>query len=146
MSTIQLNKLRAIYATLKSQNVSYKMGAKANPLTLKPNQIQKLDCSGFSRYAVFNATAPAITIPEGTWAQDDYCKNTGWKAVNYVDVGQGKPDELFIAFESDAPGHVWFINKGMTMECHGGVGVNSRNWNNKVLLKIVTRCYLVPTA
>jgi cell wall-associated NlpC family hydrolase len=147
---IDLGMLRTVFTHMAINGTEYGLGAKAPSLTVDSINIHKIDCSGFTRYAIARATDQKLIIPDGSVNQHDWCEEQGLHKVDYPNVAIADDSRLFIAFippaPSGHPGHVWFINGGNTMESHGGVGVSTRHWDNPILLHAVTACYELPTA
>lgn len=154
---VELAKVVEIYRNMKANHVSYDLGGKAPKLDMDSHGIEDIDCSGFVRFCIYRATDPHMTIPDGSWMQREWCEAANLhKLSNYRDVCQADPSRLFIAFippKSGKAGHVWFVTKAlsknatsqpMTMESHGGVGVNSRPWNTSVLLRNCDAVYELP--
>jgi hypothetical protein len=121
--------------------VLYRLGAKPPSLTCDTAQIQQIDCSGFSRYILARASVQKLILPEGSQNQLAWCLSEGLHRINpYSDVAlaASDPSRLFIAFltpGSDGIGHVWLLRSKSgemrTRESHGGgVGVDSRPWDN----------------
>jgi len=87
-------------------------------------------------------------MPDGSVNQHDWCDSQKLPKLAYPNVG--KPDatgKLFIGFIQPAhghPGHVWLVHNATTLESHGGVGVDSRPWNSRVLVNAVAACYELP--
>jgi len=125
--------------------VGYLLGAKAPSLTCDTSEIQRIDCSGFTRYILARASSQVLLLPEGSQNQLAWCLSEGLHRVDpysNVALAAGDPARLFIAFlkpGTDGIGHVWLLrSKGgemRTRESHGGgVGVSSRTWNNHNLV------------
>lgn len=170
---VNLAKLENLFAQLDIQGVRYGLGAKAegssyagrqyNPrstghLTTPPQTIDHIDCSGWTRYGLFNATGGKLILPDGSQAQREWCENNKLHKVNYPDTNRYlTARRLFIAFikpfanNCGPVGHVWFVTQydadsaADTLESHGGVGINSRAWNYPVLRQQVYSCYELPT-
>jgi hypothetical protein len=121
--------------------VTYGLGAKAQ-LGCDYSTIKKIDCSGFVRYAIHYTTGSRIVMPDGSWNQDDWCKNQGFRVVPYASYA-GRPDGVLrIGFMHTKPvGHVWFVLDRQTIESHGGVGPDRREWNTRILYQSVSKCY-----
>ena len=176
---IQLAKLKSTFAQLERQGVQYGLGAKAegytisgvhwNPnsnghLTTPVNTLQHIDCSGFVRYILFQATDGALVIPDGSQAQREWFEAAAdrgdtHKLAQYSDANTYiSESRLFIGFikpntNGCGPvGHVWLIGQfdedvsAETMESYGGHGVGSRNWNAIPLRTEVYSVYALPTA
>lgn len=135
-------KLNGLCTKLMDGHIKYGFGSKA-ALTVAPESIKAIDCSGFVRYLLFHASSERIKMPDGSWIQNDWCKKQKFAEVDYEDASC-QDNLLRIAFLPPAKGHaghVWLIHGGKTMESHGGVGPSRRSWNTPVLYKGVTDCY-----
>lgn len=154
---IDIKKLEDVFAEMDIAGVKYGLGAKAPHLDIDPGKIKKIDCSGFVRYAIYQATGGQLKIPDGSQNQRAWCDDQGLhRLAQYKDVLYVNEKRIFLAFirpghNGCGPvGHVWFItsldgdNVPDTMESHGGVGVDSRPWNYPVLRKQVYSCYELP--
>lgn len=140
---IDLTLLQTIFDKQKGR-VKYLLGAKAPSLDCDSNDIQKIDCSGESRYLLARASAQALILPEGSQNQLAFARQHWHRLAKYSDVtfAEKDPSRLFIGFlkpkEGNAwPRHVWLLRSNgtemVTMESHGSGGVNSRPWNTKAL-------------
>ncbi|MGO7301397.1 S8 family serine peptidase [Rhizobium ruizarguesonis] len=92
----------------------------------------KVDCSGFIREAIRRATTPRLKFPDGSVVQHDYIKEHGFGKGAPSD-GARKDGIVRIAFlrpqdTSSGIGHVVLVVNGRTIESHGGVGPDSRDW------------------
>lgn len=152
---ISINTLMEIFRRLLNNGVYYSLGAKASSLTCDSHSIQALDCSGFTRYTAAKASDQKFILPDGSQNQHEFCHGK-FEKCSYRDAAiQKNPDKLFICFISPTPereiGHVWFLHKGITVESHGGKGVDSRAWNTPIehgtytLETACSGCYLLPT-
>ena len=148
MKPVGLAILEEVFTHMHLNGVGYSLGAKAPSMTCDSSQIHKIDCSGFVRYAIARATEQAVVMPDGSVNQHDWCDSQKLPKLAYPNVG--KPDatgKLFIGFIQPAhghPGHVWLVHNATTLESHGGVGVDSRPWNSRVLVNAVAACYELP--
>lgn len=173
ITPVDLDKLERVFAELDLRGVQYGLGAKAEGSTYKgrrynkrssgnlstaPNTIDNLDCSGWTRYGLFQATNGKLVIPDGSQAQREWCENNGLHKVNYPDANRYMTDRrLFIAFIKPFTngcgevGHVWLLTQydkdsaADTMESYGGHGIGSRRWDYPVLRRQVFSCYELPT-
>ncbi|MFM2058642.1 MAG: hypothetical protein RLY71_3027 [Pseudomonadota bacterium] len=157
IAAVSLDKLEEVFCEMDSLGVKYGLGAKAPYLDIEPGKIKKIDCSGFTRYAIYKATNGKLVIPDGSQAQREWCEKAKLKKLtNYSDVMDGNKRSLYVAFIKpwtngcQSVGHVWFVTKldgdnvPDTMESHGGVGVDSRRWDYLTLNRQVYSCYEVP--
>lgn len=165
LTPVDLDLLDTVFARLAHRGIPYRLGGKI-PLdsdTSDPRIARGVDCSGFTRYALAKATNGALVIPDGSWNQHDWCRKQALhRLAQYSDVTQADPSRLFIAFINTEPGrvgHVWLIHRAQTsgidwkeippttLESHGGRGVDSRPWNTRILLRLVSECFeLLTTA
>jgi hypothetical protein len=143
--------------------VQYKMGGKVDwgiwrikgGLEGDSNLIRRIDCSGWSRYGAAKASGQRLVLPDGSWAQNQWCEAEGLQRVEYKTVSRPQSERLYIAFipiENSADGslHVWFVlcgpgGPGTTLESHGRAGIHSRAWDTPVLLREVGACYVLPS-
>jgi hypothetical protein len=94
-----------------------------------------VDCSGFVREAIFRATTPPDkNFPDGSVNQHDFIRGHGFERGTPAD-GTKQDGVVRMAFlrPQDSPhgiGHVTFIHNGRTVESHGGVGPDRREWTN----------------
>ena len=126
--------------------VEYELGAKAPALSCKPEQINAIDCSGFVRWLIYNATHGQVTMPDGSQNQLAFCRKSDYKSTDYDNTSL-LDNRLRIAFMSPAhgqqwPRHVWLIINGQTIESYGGHGPGRRTWNNHIL-KPVSACFVL---
>jgi hypothetical protein len=151
--SIDLDLLQSVFDNMKGR-VTYSFGAKAPDLSMDSHGIAEIDCSGFVRYAIARATQQAVILPDGSSNQHDRCEAQGLhQLAHYSDVAYAAqdPSRLFIAFLDPHPiGHVWLLRADgqghvMTMESHGGRGVDSRPWNTRVLMH-ADACYELPVS
>ena len=156
---ISLQKLEFLYAQLKEQNVKYGYGSKAGDYSpdgtlARANvaKISKIDCSGMVRFGAYVASADTLIIPDGSQVQLDWAAKNLKRASSYENAARYmNKKRLFIAFIKPytngcgSVGHVWFLrerhDKPMTVESHGGVGVNSRAWDVRTLKNQVYAVY-----
>lgn len=125
--------------------VKYLMGAKPR-LKDKPGVgFTKSDCSGFSRWLLYQATGGLVTLPHGSACQWDWCKAQGLKLTTYDENAAGRLDSLlriaFIRRQGNKAGHVLFVINGMTIECAGGKGVCRNPWS--IYKGRVDACYVL---
>jgi len=127
---------------LMDGHISYGFGIKAN-LHVQPEDIKSIDCSGFVRYLLYNATYSALKMPDGSWMQHDWCQKSLFEAVNYAtaDRCDGWLRIAFLPPKAGHAGHVWLVQNGATIESHGGKGPDRRPWDTTILKSQVTACY-----
>lgn len=118
-----------------SPRVRYGLGAKISPHGAVPGTgFTKVDCSGFVRETVWRATTPHFNFPDGSVVQHDWIKDKGYQRGTRADafLQDGKIRIVFLR-PQDSPshiGHVALVHNAKTIESHGGVGPNSRDWTN----------------
>ena len=115
--------------------VTYGLGKKVNPHGALPGSgFRKVDCSGFVRETIWRATAPHFNFPDGSVVQHDWIKAKGFERIDRTDalLQDGKIRIAFLR-RQDSPtniGHVALVHNARTLESHGSVGPNARNWTN----------------
>jgi hypothetical protein len=118
-----------------SPRVKYGLGAKISPHGAVPGSgFKKVDCSGFVRETIWRATPPHFNFPDGSVVQHDFVRDKGYERGTRADafLQDGKIRIVFLR-PQDAPshvGHVALVHNGTTLESHGSVGPNSREWTN----------------
>lgn len=115
--------------------VKYGLGKKVSPHGAIPGTgFKKVDCSGFVRETIWRATTPHFNFPDGSVVQHDWIRDKGFERGTRADafLKDGKVRIVFLR-PQDAPshiGHVALVHNGTTLESHGSVGPNSREWTN----------------
>jgi len=145
----------------------YGLGAKASENPFFRNfrallgSIKRIDCSGFVRLVIYRATKGKVLLPDGSQNMRAHFEElardpqSGVRSVDYSEAAHYiTPKRLFICFIKPNArgcgdvGHVWLLvgrkGKAMTLESHGGRGVDSRPWNTHVLLDEDFSCYELP--
>ena len=118
-----------------SPRVKYGLGAKISPHGAIPGTgFTKVDCSGFVREIVWRATAPHFNFPDGSVVQHDWIKAKGYERGTRADalLQDGRIRIVFLR-PQDSPshvGHVALVHNAKTIESHGSVGPDSRDWTN----------------
>jgi len=137
------SRLKSVRDQLLAGHISYQLGAKAR-LDALPTTIQHIDCSGFVRYLLYQASDRQLVMPDGSWKQREWCQKQRFEAVNYATAAECD-GWLRIAFINPKPqraGHVWLIRNGLTLESHGRTkGPDQRMWNTQVLQENVSYCF-----
>jgi hypothetical protein len=116
--------------------VTYGLGKKVPFLGAVPGRdFKQVDCSGFVREAIRLSTSPPARFPDGSVIQHDWIRAHGFE-TSTIAAGMEHDGAVRIAFlaPQDSPlriGHVVLISGGMTLESHGGVGPDSREWNGR---------------
>jgi hypothetical protein len=135
---ITISKAQAYLAACRnsSPRVKYGLGSKAPFLHAVPGRdFTKIDCSGFVREAIRESTAPMVRFPDGSVVQHDWVRARRFRRTT-IEAAKASDGKVRIAFlsPSDSPsgiGHVVLIHNGRTLESHGGVGPNSRDWTGR---------------
>lgn len=157
---VDLDILERDFAQLERQGVRYRLGGKAPSLSCDPPKIKSIDCSGYVRWALARATGGALKIPDGSQMQREWAEKN-LREVKYREAARYMTEKrLFIAFirpghnGCGAVGHVWLLSHYDdgdndtfvgTLESHGGVGINSRPWWQRTLLREVYSCFELET-
>ena len=116
-----------------SPRITYKYDSKVPFVGAIPGKdFTTLDCSGFMYDLIRTSTTPVVDFPDGSAVQHQWVSRNGYKSSSVLD-GLMHDDVVRIAFlppgeSTDAIGHVAMIYNGKTIECHGGVGPDSRPW------------------
>lgn len=137
------SRLKAVRNELLDGHISYRLGAKAR-LDAEPSTITHLDCSGFVRYLLYQASDKSLLLPDGSWIQREWCQKQKLEPVNYATAAEcdGWLRIAFIDPKPNKAGHVWLIRNGQTLESHGRrIGPNQRPWDTPVLQKGVGYCF-----
>jgi hypothetical protein len=149
---IILAKVSEITEYCHANGYYYLMGGKAKEITAAPLDAKGVDCSGFFRYVLWQATHAAFgegwLVCDGSFMQNDYFGELGFKKgshADYLSSGGDKDSILRSCFckseDGHAYGHVWLDLNGKTYESCGGVGPSSRNWTTPVLERIIDDYY-----
>lgn len=155
--TIDTEKMDEYIQACISAGVQYGLGAKdPTPKATLPIDFDRIDCSGFVRQIIRHATNGGVILPDGSWAQSEWCKNyktpepeaATLEPIEYknLNVEAFGPTRVVIAFYrpvGDAVGHVWLVHKGVTYESHGKAGPAHREWCDPVLMRLVTQAYIL---
>lgn len=153
ISSIDVKKLCTIFSASIGR-IKYKLGVKPL-LNAKVQNIEHSDCSGFVRWLLYQASDGKIKIGLGSWYQQKWCQEQGFKKTDYSQSAPLKDNRLRIAFinqHGSEAGHVWLVFNGWTKECFGGYGVGTRRWNASIdggkssLDKAVSACYVLTEA
>jgi len=167
ISPVSIELLETVFSRLERGGVSYGYGVKAPSLSVDTSEIVQqgsIDCSGFSRYALYKASGGKLIIPDGSQMQREYFESSGLHQLGqYADVTQADPSRLFICFIKPGEhgcgdvGHVWLVRRANspdgnwkqevphTLESHGGGGCTSRPWNYRTLLREWWNGFELPT-
>jgi len=141
-SAIPIDDIKLLDLTSRCVNrVKYKYAAKAPNINCKPTAIKRIDCSGFVRWLIHNASNGEVTMPDGSWNQNAWCHSLGLKKTAYSNCAL-LDNRLRIAFIGCHPiGHVWLCFNSKTIESYGGHGVGRQSW--RVYQKKVDICYVL---
>lgn len=168
--SLNLRIVQKLHHAMMFKGVRYQLGAKPRLLPGKSmaqfiEDTDESDCSGYVRSLVFYATEERLLLPEGSVQQYEWLRNSlnpltgplhGYDhvrplsvndAIRTVDSTPGNLSPLYIAFIAPTDlhyGHVWFVNDGTTLECYGGRGAGSRNWNARPLPQEVDHAFMWP--
>lgn len=145
---IKQAKFEELHAQLERHGVAYGLGAKAGA-SVKPDNIAKIDCSGYVRYMVLNCS-DLTEFRDGSQNQREWCeKNLRKVEGGYKDVIRYGGERMFICFIKPFTngcgkvGHVWFVHDGETYESCGGRGVTNRPVDTGVLRRECFNCFEV---
>jgi hypothetical protein len=132
--------LMEICDQMEAAGVQYLFGGKAS-LHAEISSIKAIDCSGFVRYAMYNASVLCLDITDGSINQEAWCKNYGLTEVDYKKEGGLRDGKLRIAFMHGE--HVWFVLDGQTIESsRTGGGPKRLAWDRPKLAN-VSKCYRI---
>jgi hypothetical protein len=132
---LDINLVRAFLEACTSAvpRVVYGLGAKVPFHGAVPGRdFKAVDCSGFVREAIWRATSPHQSFPDGSVVQHDWIRDRNFQRST-PDAALQHDGVVRIAFlrPQDSPnriGHVVLIHNARTFESHGGVGPDSRAW------------------
>jgi lysozyme family protein len=132
---LDINLVRAFLEACTSAvpRVVYGLGAKVPFHGAVPGRdFKAVDCSGFVREAIWRATSPHQSFPDGSVVQHDWIRDRNFQRST-PDAALQQDGIIRIAFlrPQDSPkhiGHVVLIHNARTFESHGGVGPDSRAW------------------
>jgi cell wall-associated NlpC family hydrolase len=127
------DKADAIVKKCRELGVRYGFGAKAPTLNSAVDALVKngIDCSGFFRYLMYHC-ASGLVVPDGSWTQMEWLKEMGFKESS-VESAKLKDGVVRVAVlsqgdSSSGIGHIAIVVDGRTLESHGSVGPNRREW------------------
>lgn len=113
----------------RDRGVKYGLGAKVPKHGSK--DFTKVDCSGAVREMVWLGSGGTADIGDGSYNQHDVIKAAGLK-VSSVGSAMLHDNIVRIAFlspqDGGGVGHVVLVHNGMTLESHGGIGPDRRQW------------------
>jgi len=150
MTPIALGLFYACYHGAQRAGCVYLYGAKP-AVDADSSDVHHADCAGMVRWLIARATGGQVILPEGSPDQHAWCEAQGLHKVSqYSDLHYAMQDgsRLFLAFHNPEPvGHVWAVNMGRSIECHGprGEPLGGRAWDNPILVRIADACYELPT-
>src|SRR5208337_2000020 len=133
---LDIAKAQAFLDACVHAHVTYGLGAKVPFYHAVPGRdFTKVDCSGFVREAILEATEKAILFPDGSVVQHDWVQARHYP-LSSVDAAKASDKKVRIAFlpPSASPehiGHVVLIYQARTLESHGHHGPDSRPWNGE---------------
>jgi len=125
--------VRLLLSTEKEmEGIAYKLDGKV-PLSEPIEQIDNIDCSAFVRYVLYHATFKRTILPDGSWNQEQWCKESGLPRETYANT-MLCDGAVRIAFLYGKIRHVWLVLDGLTLESYGGHGPGRRAWNHSHLI------------
>ena len=133
---LDITKAQAFLDACVKAHVTYGLGAKVPFYHAVPGRdFTKVDCSGFVREAILEATEKAIPFPDGSVVQHHWVKARGYPHSS-VDAAKASDQKVRIAFlspnaSSEGIGHVVLIYQAHTLESHGHHGPDSRPWDGE---------------
>ena len=133
---LEIEKAQAFLDACIEAGVSYGLGAKVPFFRAVPGQdFTAVDCSGFVREAIRQATERAVRFPDGSVVQHDWIKAEGYP-VSSVQAAKAQDNKVRIAFwppqrSPTGIGHVVLVYNARTLESHGGTGPDSRPWTGQ---------------
>jgi hypothetical protein len=157
MARHSIDQKRLLDLHAKLDHATYSVGKDSKTGKLKgkasnsadPSKISALDCSGYVKYLLYNVSEGKISISGGSYYQYKWCKDSGFKKVEYAKAAKKADNILRLGYfkkkKGGKYGHVWLVLNGQTLESHGKRGVNRRPWNTKVLMNNVTHFYEIAT-
>lgn len=123
--------------------VKYKWDSKPS-LGLESWQVKTADCSGYIRYLLYRASNRQLVTPEGSVEIHELfsglltpCEFVATKNID------GIVRVSFIPETKDHAGHIWLTLNGHTIECYGGHGAGSRQWNTPILKNEVIATFIL---
>ena len=154
---IEKNQRFEIFDSLADGHVKYAVGTDKQTgkllgkaaLGATPQSIKALDCSGFVRYLIYQATDGQTTMSDGSHYQRKWCEKQLLTVQEYGKTAYRADSKLRIAFLSADPpsqsyGHVWLIYNGKTLESYSsGKGPGRRPWSTAVLANNVNACFVL---
>lgn len=147
IQSISVPEMWQVLHNLEAENCVYLYGGKAPSLDCDTSLIHGIDCSGFARYILAKSTGQKLIVPDGSYAQNDWCDANLTKA-DYFGIQAYGYGRLFWCFYRHASGigHTWLADGTLkkTLESHGHGGPSSRSILDPVLTSIVTSCYELP--
>lgn len=157
MIPIRLDRLRELHAEAVRRRIKYSLGAKAPSLDAPLKSIRAIDCSGYVRLLLHQASGSVWVLPDGSVQQREWAAKAGLhKLAQYADVEYAAEDgsRLFLCFlapgaiHKGAAGHVWLcLSDGhamRTIESRGGKGPSSRAWDSAVLAQHCSAAWELP--
>ncbi len=126
-------KLIDLYLACRAAHVGYRLGAKAAHLNARPGEgFKSIDCSGFVRWLVWNASTDHVALLDGSVQQHEQIRLLGFKPSSVADARR-EDNVVRAAFLSPLAGggvgHVALIWQGKTIESCGAAGPSRRPWN-----------------
>lgn len=127
---IDVAKLVKALGDCQRAKVKYGLGSKAPTMTAVPGKdFKAIDCSGFVRWALYQATGNRFVLADGSVQQHEAIASAGFKrsAPEALLAKDGAVRIMFLSQkDGGGVGHVALVYNGTTFESHGGVGPDSR--------------------
>jgi hypothetical protein len=156
ISPIPLQKMIALHREVLAHGVDYELGAKP-AMDDDPGDFDTSDCSGYVAWLPHKVTGGAFVLTGGSQQMREALEESNaHKVVKYSDIATHMtPTRLFVCFIKpwtngcQGVGHVWLVcmidGRVLTIECHGGKGVDSRAWDSHTLATEFFEAFELPT-
>lgn len=147
--SVDLDLLRTLHSRMVVEGDQYGFGDKI-PITADSSEVRgkDVDCSGYVRWLLHQASGEQFDIGDGSWLQHDLIEGLGCKRST-VQAANLKDGALRIAFLAPGalgkgkPGHVALVLNDQTMESHSGTGPDSRPWDSAKRWMSLCRVYVL---
>ena len=96
-------------------------------------EAKRVDCSGFSRWALYHLSGDKVAVPDGSVQQHQWFHANGFDTCPVADghLTDGALRIFFLPPVGKEAGHVMLVFNGMTYESHGSAGPSSRSWGSQ---------------
>jgi hypothetical protein len=124
----------------------YRLGAKFRSVLDRFPQGQPVDCSGFFRWVLIQASGGNLRVPDGSWMQREWCDDMKFLKVPYSQAIRAGGNEVYAAFIKPVgpiAGHVWIVRNGVTWESFSGKGIGNRKATHTTLRLRCYACYRI---